>query len=413
MKRTVILILLIIQIFQVKAQTKDLNYFIQEGLVNSPLLKEYLNKEQQNKLDSISIVAKSGFQVMAESNNYYAPVIKGWGYDNAVTDGSNITAILSVSRELTGAKNKLKHFESIRLQNQSSKNEGKISEQELKKNIIDQYIITYSNEQQYIFNKEILNLLNNEVILLHQLTQSGLYKQTDYLSFCVNQGQQKILVNSLKNQYEYDYFTLCYLCGIQDNSVYSLSDPEIKTELLPDITSSVFMYQYELDSLKIQNAKDLVEYEYRPKVNAYADAGYLSSLSNKPGQNFGASIGLKVSVPIYDGGQKKIQYKLLSIDEQNRSNYVDFFKSQYQQKIKGLWKKLQTNNELTKQIIEQIAYVQALMEADHKLLESGDLRISEYLVAMGNFLNAKNMLIQNKIDKYQIINELNYWNRSK
>jgi hypothetical protein len=39
--------------------------------------------------------------------------------------------------------------------------------------------------------------------------------------------------------------------------------------------------------------------------------------------------------------------------------------------------------------------------------------MTEYLLSLGNFLSAKNMLIENTIEKYLIINELNYWNRTK
>ncbi|MFA7043120.1 MAG: TolC family protein [Bacteroidales bacterium] len=413
MKKTFFFLLLIIQIFQVKAQNKDLNYFIHEGLHNSPLLKEYQNKERRSKLDSMNVAAGAGFQVMAGSNNSYAPVINGWGYDEVKTDKANVSALLSVSKELTGAQNRRKRYESIALQNQSDKNAGKISEQELKKNITEQYIAAYYSEQQYLFNQDMLKLLDKEEILLSRLTQTGTYKQTDYLSFCVSQRQQKILVKSLKNQYDYDYFTLCWLCGVQDNSIFPLSDPELKAEHLPDLSSSVFYHQFVLDSLKIQNEKELVDMAYRPKLSAYADAGYLSSLAYKPGRNFGTSAGFTISIPIYDGGQKGIQHKQLSLDEQDRSNYSNFYKSQYQQQINNLWKRLDANREMSGQITEQIAYIQTLMEADHKLLESGDLHIAEYIVAMGNYLNAKNLLIQNTIDKYQIINELNYWNRTK
>jgi len=413
MKKTIFFLLFIFPLFQAMAQTKDLSFFIGEGLNNSPLLKEYQNREQRNKLDSMNIAAKSGFNVLAESNNSYAPVIKGWGYDEVKTDKANVSALLTVSKELTGARNRRKQYELIALENQSAKNAGKVTEQELKKSITEQYIAAYNSEQQHLFNQEILNLLSKEETFLNKLTQAGIYKQTDYLSFSVNQRQQKILVKSLKNQYDYDFFTLCYLCGIKDTSVYNLSDPALKAEQLPDLSSSVYYRQFVLDSLKIQHSKELVDLDYKPKISAYADAGYLSSLSYMPGRNFGASAGFTLSIPIYDGGQKEIQHKQLAIDEKNRSNYADFYKSNYQLQLNNLWKRLSANGEMSGQIAEQIHLVKTLMEANHKLLESGDIRISEYLDAISNYLNARNLLIENTIEKYQIINELNYWNRTK
>jgi len=413
MNKFILFLLLLFQMAQTMAQNRNLEYFIQEGIQNSPLLKEYHNKGLRSKLDSLNIAAASGFQVTAVSENTYAPVVKGWGLDEVKTDKANVSALLSVSKELTGAQNRRKHYESIELQNQSAKNAGKISEQELKKNITDQYIITYSSAQQYHFNQDLLKLLDKEEAILNRLTQTGVYKQTDYLSFRVAQRQQKIQVNSLKNQYDYEYFTLCYLCGIQDTGIYAISDPKMEAEQFPDLASSVFTRQFVLDSLKIQNEKELISIAYKPKISAYADAGYLSSLSYKPGRNFGANAGFTLSIPVYDGGQKGLQQKKLDLDEQDRSNYSNFFKTQYQQQINHFWKRLSANHEMENQLSEQITFVQTLMEADHKLLESGDLLISEYVVAIGNYMNAKNALIQNTVEKYQIINELNYWNRTK
>lgn len=408
--------LLLISVFpmiEVMAQTQDLNFFLREGLRNSPLLKEYRNREKRNILDSMSLAAESGIQVMAVANNSYAPVINGWGYDEIKTDKVISSAQISVYKELTGAKSRRKKYESIALQKLSAKNAGKISEQELKKSITEQYIAAFNSEQQYLLNQEMLALLDKEALILNKLAQTNVYKQTDYLSFAVSLCQQRITAMNLKNRFNDDYFTLCVLCGVQDTTVFSLSDPDLKAEQFPDISTSVFYNQLVLDSLKIQNKKELIDIAYKPKISLYADAGYLSSLSYMPGRNFGASAGFTLSMPIYDGGQKSLQHKQLSLDELDNENYSDYYKSQYHQKISNLWKRLKANQDLFEQMSEQISYIRTLMEANHKLLESGDIPINDYMVAIGNYLTAKNMLIQNNIEKYQIINELNYWNRAK
>ena len=45
------------------------------------------------------------------------------------------------------------------------------------------------------------------------------------------------------------------------------------------------------------------------------------------------------------------------------------------------------------------------------LSETGDARMADYLLAIGNYLTAKNAIRQNTINKLQIINQINYWNR--
>jgi S1-C subfamily serine protease len=46
-------------------------------------------------------------------------------------------------------------------------------------------------------------------------------------------------------------------------------------------------------------------------------------------------------------------------------------------------------------------------------LVTGDVRIADYIIAIGNYLNAKNIITQNTINKLQIINQVNYWNRKQ
>jgi len=60
---------------------------------------------------------------------------------------------------------------------------------------------------------------------------------------------------------------------------------------------------------------------------------------------------------------------------------------------------------------KQINYAEMLMDAQKKLVESGDARITDYILSINNFLFAKNTITQNTINKFQIINQINYWNK--
>ena len=56
-------------------QEKTLDFFVRQGLSNSPLLKDYQNQVLINKADSQRIKATFGPLVNGSSNSYYAPVI--------------------------------------------------------------------------------------------------------------------------------------------------------------------------------------------------------------------------------------------------------------------------------------------------------------------------------------------------
>lgn len=392
-------------------QKNKLDFYINQGLASSPLLKDYQNQVQASYYDSLLIMAAYKPQLTGSSFNSYSPVIKGWGYDNAITNGANVSALVGVNKQLINKKTVASQFQNIQLQNESLNNQSKISEQDLKRTIIAQYITAYGDLQQLNFNKEINTLLTKQEIILKKLTQSNVFKQVDYLAFLVTLQQQTLLIKQQKMQYKNDYALLNYLCGINDTATIDLADPEIQSSLLPDISNSVFFKQFEIDSLKLINNKSLLEINYRPKINLFADAGYTSSLAFKPYKNIGTGFGISATIPIYDGKQKKMQISKINIAERNRNNYKEFFTKQYAQQINQLTQQLHETESMIATINTQLKYAQSLIEVNGKLLNAGEVRIADYILALNNYMNAKNLITQNMINKMQIINQINYWNR--
>jgi outer membrane protein TolC len=393
------------------APVTDLSFYLGQALQNSPLLKDYRNQVLTGQVDSQLIRAGYRPQVTGSSVNIYAPLINGWGYDQAISNGGNFTTVVAVTQTLVGQKHLDAQYETVRLQNQGVSNTSKISEQDLKKNVTAQYITAYGDLQQIKFNREVFTVLQREEALLKDLTQKNVYRQTDYLAFLVTVKQEALLLQQLDIQYRTDHAMLNYLCGIADTSATVLEDPGVKLETLPGIDSSVFFRQYTLDSLKLRNDRSLIDFSYRPKASLYADGGWSSSLMYEPYKNFGMSFGFTVTMPIYDGRQRKMQYSKLDIAERTRVGYKDFFSKQYNQQIAQLTQQLRATDALIGQIDEQVRYSQALIDVNGKLLGTGDARIVEYILALTNYLNVKNLLTQNSITRLQIINQINYWNR--
>jgi outer membrane protein TolC len=395
------------------AQQTNLKYFINQALINSPLLKDWQNQILSNKADSMIIRAGFGPQVNAISNNLYAPVINGWGYDEAITNGANLSALLSVTKEIVGKRNRENQYQSLRIQNQSLLNAGKITEQDLIKNVTEQYLNAYGSWQQYIFDVDILVLLRKEELILKRLTEQNIYKQTEYLTFLITLQQQEFQAGQAKSLYQNDLATLMYLCGIEDTLSLSLSEPDITLATIPEVQNSIFYQSFITDSLKLGIEEKKIDFSYNPKVSLFGDAGYNSSLIFQPWKNFGGSFGINISVPIYDGRQRKIQHDKIHFSEQTRQNYRTFYIKQYQQQINQLYQQLNSNQQLVNLIIGQLTNAQILVEANRKLLEAGDVRINDYIIAINNLLNIKNSMVQNNIQKYHLINQINYWGRTK
>lgn len=412
MKRGTLLVFLFVLVAgKLAAQERNVNYYIEQALLNSPLLKDYRNQVLSNQVDSQRIRASYKPQVTGTSNNLYAPVINGYGYDNAITNGGQLSALVGVNQTLVSQKNLGAQFETLRIQNQGVENSAKVSEQDLKRTIIAQYITTYGDMQQLTFTREVNNLLKKEDTLLKILTENNVYRQTDYLTFLVTRQQQELAIRQLAIQFQNDLATLNYLSGIVDTTTAPLADPAIVIDRLPDFNQSVFFQKFSIDSLQLANSRSLVDFSYKPKINLFADAGYNSSFVLQPYKNFGTSIGVNITVPIYDGKQKKMQYAKLDISERTRQGYKDFFKKQYSQQIAQLSQQLKATDDLIEEINHQIKYSQGLIDVNMKLLQTGDVKIADLVIAINNYLTARNLLAQNNVSRMQIINQINYWNR--
>ena len=393
------------------SQNNKLDYYVSQALSNSPLLKDYRNQVQSSYYDSLLILAVYKPQVTGTSFNSYAPSIKGWGYDNAITNGGNFNALVGVNKQLMNKKSVASQFQSLQLQNDAINNSNQLSEQELKRNITAQYITAYGDLQQLKFNREINSLLSKQENILKKLTQSNVFKQVDYLAFLVTLQQQTLVTRQQEMQYNNDFAQLNYLCGITDTVIVDLADPEMHFNLLPEISRSVFFKQFEIDSLKLVNSKSLLEIGYRPKISLYADAGYNSSFAYKPYKNMGTSFGISAIIPIYDGKQKRLQISKIDIAERSRNNYKDFFSRQYTRQLVQLSQQLKASEEMIATINAQLKYSQSLIEVNGKLLNAGEVRVVDYILALNNYMNVKNLITQNTINRLQIINQINYWNR--
>jgi outer membrane protein TolC len=221
--------------------------------------------------------------------------------------------------------------------------------------------------------------------------------------------QQGLIFRQSEIQFKNDYAMLNYLCGIVDTSAAMIMDPDLRYSQLPNIYQSVFYQQYAIDSLRFLNQRSSINYSYKPKLDVFADAGYNSTWAYQGYKNFGTNFGLTLSVPIYDGKQRQLKYKKLDIAERTRSTYRDFFLNQYDQQIAQLVQQLQATESLINEIDGQIKYSKTLIDVNEKLLQTGNTRITDFILSINTYLNARHLLNQNYINRLQIINQINYW----
>jgi len=392
------------------AQTKDINYYLNSSLANSPLLKDYQNQTMMNQIDSLILKAAYGPQVDFSSYNHLSPIINGFGYDYAIYKKYHVTAMMTVRQTVIGRENMKTRLNAYTLENQSVENEKKISEQELKLAVSTQYITTYGLLEELTFHQELENLLSKEEILLKKLTENSVYKLTDYLNFQVCLQQQQLFINQQKAEYKQHLALLNYLCGITDTSFVLLSKPDIMLQPALPFEQTLSYLNFQIDSLKIQNNDAMVDLAYRPKWDLFADVGYRTTFSIDPYKNFGASIGLSLSIPIFDGRQRSQQHLKLKLAEQSRRNYQDFSRQQYRQQLMQLQQQLEHTQGLINQAQGIVKSSRTLVEAYGKQLQTGDSGITDYILSIHQWMTAQHVITQHTNQKRHIINQINYWN---
>lgn len=394
-----------------QAQIYTLDHYLELAKNNSPLLKAVRNQIAASQIDSLRLRAGLKPQVNVNSNGYFAPVVGGYGYAGAITNVQTFNALLGVNKQLIGKQYLNTQLAAINLQRDSIINSGAVSEQDLKKTITGQYITAYGSLQQVKFNRDVVKLLTGEEGLLKKLTRNNVYKQSEYLAFLVTLKQQQLQLLQAQIQYKNDYATLNYVAGVVDTTTVELSEPVIQTTITPDASMSIFFRQFKSDSLRLVNTRSLIDYSYRPKANIFADGGYNTDFTTQAYKHFGTSFGFSISMPIYDGGQRKLQYKRLKLEEETRLNYKAFFNSQYRQQIAQLSQQINENDNLINQIKEQIKYAESLIKVDTQLMQTGDVKIADLILAINSYYTITNLLTQTTITKLQLTNQLNYWNK--
>lgn len=401
-------ILLVMLVCKSFSQERDLHYFIEKAQTNSPLITDYKNQIQATVLDSLLNLATYKPQVSATLNTVYAPVINGYGYDTAISNGQMVTGLVGFNQKILGRNQVTTQADSYKLIKEALSLNKKLAIKDLNKVITAQYITAWGTASQISYNQKIAALLNEEDAILKKLAQKSVYKQTDYLIFNATVKQQELVALQLKQQYQNDIALLNYLAGETDTAAITLKQPDVSLNTLAN-TNNIFLKQFEVDSLKLQNGNRLIDNAYKPSLLVLGDAGYSSTFVYQSHKNIGFSFGMGLSIPIYDGRQRSLQHKKNEVAMATINAYKANFKRQYRQQLHMLEQKLQQAAETATILQSQLVVAEALIEANKKLLLTGDAQVTEYILALSNLLGIRSGISQNNMSRLQIINEINYW----
>ena len=410
MRKRIFLAFFLIILFSAKAsaQTLSLDYFLGQGLKNSPILRDFQNQLNSGKLDSLLVLTGYKPLVGVTSQVMAAPFSTNFGYDQAITNGGNYTATIGVKQPLFSKNIRSAQLQGIELLKQSLVVNKVITETDLKKSITAQYIAAYIDYTLLLFNQKVVGILSEQQKVVKYMVENGIYQQTDYMNLAVSTRAQEIVQKQTFIQYKNDIALLNLLSGITDTSFVVLEKPEILITKPADFNSLPMLLQSRIDSLKNSNARIMIDLNYRPKLEAFADAGFMAvKPANIPG-NFGTSFGLNFNIPIYDGKQRFQEYKKIDIAESSRSIYRDYYTSQYRQQYNQLQEQIQLTKDLVIEMNGQLDQQKQLIDMFKIEIEHGLVRFTDYLVVVNNYINMQHNLAAAEMNRLLLINQLNY-----
>jgi outer membrane protein TolC len=407
-KRLFLLLLLLCVSLTGYSQTRTLDYYLDEGIRNSPLLKDIDNQLSSSSVDSLIIEAQRKPVAEGLSQLLYSPYNSKIGYDEVITDGGNYQAVAAVSQEIFNRRKIENRYQALDYQKETASLSKKLSVAELRRSITNLYLESYSVYSELVFNRSFLDLMKEENQIIRNFVANGVCTQTDYLSMLVETEGQQVIVTQLKNQYKKEIMLLNEVCGIVDTSNVILNKPDIELAEVNNPSDFLFLKQYIIDSLQIMNDKAAIGLNYKPTVRWFADAGILTSNPWNFYRHFGASAGISLSIPVYDGHQKKLEEQKLAIKENTRSFYNLSSRKQYDQNYLRLREELNGISETRARLEKQLELSDQLVKSLKAQLESGIIKMTDYLNAIKNYRNTNRNLNIIKIEMLSIINEMNY-----
>ncbi|MFZ4563590.1 MAG: TolC family protein [Bacteroidales bacterium] len=391
------------------SQVCTLSDYIDNGVKHSPVLQDLSSQILLNQYDSLISRASYLPQVNFNGLMMYAPVINDWGYSDVITNGQNLIGTINVNQDIFNKKNREAHSEKYGLESGKLKNAKNISLNELKKAITAQYLAAYAAREELTFQEEILSSLKNEAAILKAWTEKGIYRQTDYLSMQVEMLNLGRNIRDLDLQYRREWWNLNLICGIGDTVLCDLALPVIHDNLGKTEENSIFFRSFVIDSLVIKNEKLLIDRRYKPVVSWFADGGLINNEPQYLYQNLGISAGLSMTLPIFDGNQRKFNYQKIRMQEETRKNYQDNFRFRYHSQLRQLQSELETTRRYMQENEKQISLSHELVAADKILLNTGAALITDYILAIKNLIEAKHAGLVYQIRTQYILNEINFW----
>jgi len=426
LKQTVLSCILWMSTLACMAQN-DLSYYINQAVLNSPLIQDNQNLSDAAKAEAERLKAfYTKPQITLTANYLLAPVIssdhgknelilnpsdpvKYNGYDMAASNGGMYQGLLNVNQPVLNGVRGRTASEQMLVTSQINENTIRLTSHDIEKFVTDQYILCTQDLKQMNYLKSLIAIVEDQKNIISKLAANGIAKQSDLSLITIEYQTQFNAWNTFNATYRRDLMDLNILCGINDTSYVIL--PEINLSLKQEeIASSAFTERFRLDSLNLRATQKMFDLKYKPQLNLYANTGlngvYIPSAPNR----FGASAGVSFTMFLYDGKQRTINNKRTEILIRSTESYKNIFITQNAvRKSKALTEIRMLEERMT--ITEsQLEEYKKLMDYYRQEVRNGQLSVVIYINVLKSLALLQRDYVLMQANKQLLINTYNYWN---
>jgi len=408
----------------VLAQTKNLDFFLLQGITNDATLRETkLSAEilsvqnqiinAQNKTPLVYLTADYLFSPYFNSNGKPVevtdnPSSNATGYDIGLSNGGLYSALINVSLPLFNTA----MISSLYAQNKvlmDLNTQTKLQqEHDLVKNITDKYILAFQIQEQEKFMQDVITKLIERKNIMATLVENGLLAQTDYKLLEIEINNNRIQLNQLEINYINAFNDLKNASIVSDTATFKLEKPLFN--FIQHQGEYHYLNKYRLDSLNLVAQKNIFDAKYKPQINLVSNAGLNSTYAMNIPHNFGLAIGLNLNIPIYDGHQKQLNEKQTKIQ-------IDILKA-YKENTRLLLKNNLKNTSVQvdkwkvniKLLDEQIKQREILINMLKEKQSIGQVSMLEYITAIQDYVDTQNLRLMAEINLMLFVNQFNYLN---
>jgi len=404
----------------------NLNYYIENAKINSPLLYDAINQNKINEFEIARINATYTKPLVGVTANYmFAPIInldnnkskfepnsigadKYVGYDFAAANGGTYQALLNITQPIFNTQKLQTANQQVKIASQINFNNSKLAAHDLEKIVTDQYILCIQNSLQTNYAQAMLGILTEQKDMLTKLVQASIYKQSDLTLLNIEYQTTLAQLITFKANYKRDLIDLNILCGIADTAIVQLQNIELN--ITNNNATSMFLQKYDLDSLNLMAQQKNFELKYKPQLSLFANTGLNAVYAPTIPNRFGVSAGFSFTYNFFDGNQKNINQNKTSTSLQTVTKYKSYFLNQNNLRKHKIYTELQSYKVRIGIAKQQLQDYDVLLNSYKKEIMLGQLSIINYVTVLKNLATANRDYTLLFTQQQSIINAYNYWN---